>query len=66
MGLVGIGRDITEQKQIELETNRQKQYFELLVQNSPVAIVVLDNEEKIISSNPAFEHLYGYASAMKL
>jgi PAS domain S-box-containing protein len=63
IGLVGIGRDITQQKQIELETNRQKQYFESLVQNSPVAIVVLDNEEKIISSNPAFDHLYGFESA---
>lgn len=63
IGLVGVGRDITLQKQIELETNRQKQYFESLVQNSPVAIIVLDNEEKIISSNPAFENLYGYASA---
>jgi len=62
-GLVGIGRDITVQKQIELETNRQKQYFESLVQNSPVAIVVLDNQEKIISSNPAFEQLYGYVSS---
>jgi two-component system, sensor histidine kinase and response regulator len=63
IGLVGVGRDITLQKQIELETIRQKQYFESLVQNSPVAIVVLDNEEKIISSNPAFENLYGYKSA---
>ena len=62
-GLVGIGRDITVQKRIELETIRQKQYFESLVQNSPVAIVVLDNEEKIISSNPAFEQLYGYTNA---
>jgi PAS domain S-box-containing protein len=61
-GLVGIGRDITGQKRIEMETNRQKQYFESLVQNSPVAIVVLDNDEKIISSNPAFEQLYGYVS----
>ncbi len=60
MGLVGVGRDITEQKKIALETNRQKQYFEALVQNSPVAIVVLDNDEKIISSNPAFEQLFGY------
>jgi len=61
-GLVGVGRDITAQKRIELETNRQKQYFEALVHASPVAIVVLDSEEKIISSNPAFENLYGYVN----
>ena len=62
MGLVGIGRDITEQKQIELETIRQKQYFESLVQNSPVAIVVMDTNENIVSINPAFEKLYGYTN----
>ncbi len=61
-GLVGIGRDVTEQKQVELEILRQKQYFESLVNNSPVAIVVLDNDEKIVSINPAFENLYGYTS----
>jgi PAS domain S-box-containing protein len=58
-----ILHDITERKQAEIEIKRQKQYFESLVQNSPVAIVVLDNEEKIVSSNPAFERLYGYESA---
>jgi len=60
MGLVGIGRDITQQKNIELEIKRQKQFYETLISNSPVAIVVLDNEEKISSCNPAFESLYGY------
>jgi two-component system sensor histidine kinase/response regulator len=57
-----ILHDITDRKRIELETLRQKQYFESLVSNSPVAIVVLDNDEKIVSSNPAFEQLYGYKS----
>ncbi|MDO8755711.1 MAG: PAS domain S-box protein, partial [Anaerolineales bacterium] len=60
--VVWVARDISERKRIELETNRQKQYFESLVRNSPVAIVVLDNDENIVSSNPAFEQLYGYAS----
>ena len=58
--IVGIDRDITERKRVESELNRQKQFFESLVLNSPAAIVVLDNEEKIISCNPAFEELYGY------
>jgi len=62
MGLVGIGRDITVKKNIELEIKRQKQFYETLISNSPVAIVVLDNDEKISSCNPAFENLFGYNS----
>jgi hypothetical protein len=39
---------------------RERQYFEVLVGNNPVAIVVLDVEHQILSCNPAFESLYGY------
>ena len=39
----------------------QTQYFEDLVQNSPVAIVTLDVGHNVVSCNPAFEQLYGYA-----
>ena len=42
---------------------RERQYFEVLVQNNPVAIVVLDPEHRILSCNPAFESLYGYRQA---
>lgn len=60
VGLVGIGRDITQKKNIDLEIKRQKEFYETLISNSPVAIVVLDNDEKISSCNPAFESLFGY------
>jgi len=39
---------------------RERQYFEVLVRNSPVAIVVLDVEHRVLSCNPAFTALYGY------
>ncbi|MDT8369244.1 MAG: response regulator [Longimicrobiales bacterium] len=42
------------------ESRRQKKYFESIMQNSPVAIVALDMEENIVSTNPAFTRLYGY------
>ncbi|MCX6059373.1 MAG: PAS domain S-box protein [Chloroflexi bacterium] len=61
--VIWVARDITLYKQNVSELAREKQYFESLVQNAPVAIVVLDNDEKIISSNPAFEQMYGYVSA---
>ncbi|HTT68939.1 MAG TPA: GAF domain-containing protein, partial [Gemmatimonadales bacterium] len=41
----------------------QKQYFEDLVQNNPVAIVTLDLAHNVVSCNPAFEQLYGYTAA---
>ncbi|HSR14498.1 MAG TPA: GAF domain-containing protein, partial [Gemmatimonadales bacterium] len=42
---------------------RERQYFEVLVRNSPVAIVVLDRDHQVMSCNPAFESLYGYTQA---
>ena len=60
--IIGIDRDISERKRTEGEILRQKQYFEAVVNNSPVAIVVLDENENILSSNPAFENLFQYKS----
>lgn len=57
-----IFHDVTVRRQAEVETQRQKQYFEALILNCPVAIVILDNDGRIISCNPAFEALYGYTA----
>lgn len=59
--VIGIDRDITEKKWAEAELIREKKFLEALNLNSPAAIVVLDNDERILSSNPAFEKLYGYS-----
>ncbi len=53
-------RDITERKLAEAEIRRQKQYFESLVLNSPIAIVTMDRYASIVDCNPAFEKLFGY------
>jgi len=42
------------------EILRQKQFFQALVENSPIAIVFLDLNDQIISVNPAFEQLFGH------
>ncbi len=49
-----------ENARLYTAAQRQKQYFETLVQNSPVAIVTLDPDHNIVSCNPAFERLFGY------
>jgi PAS domain S-box-containing protein len=61
--VIGIDRDITERKRVEAELLREKQFLEAMIQNSPAAIVVLDNQQNIVSCNPEFERLYGYTSS---
>jgi PAS domain S-box-containing protein len=61
--VIGIDRDITERKDAEAKILQQKEYFEAVVNNSPVAIVVLDQHENILLSNPAFEKLFQYQTS---
>src|SRR5918998_1980065 len=42
------------------EVRRQKEYFEALVLNSPVAIAIMDLDGNVVSWNPAAERLFGY------
>jgi PAS domain S-box-containing protein len=62
----GLARDITDTVKAETELRAQKLFYETLVDNLPVAVVVLDHDGRILSSNPAFEKLFGYeAEAIK-
>ena len=54
-----------EERTIELsdaltEVDRQKQYFESLVEVSPVAVVTMDPDERVSAWNPAATRLFGY------
>ena len=49
-----------ENARLYAAAQRQKQYFEELLSNSPVAIVTLDTNHHVVSCNPAFESLFGY------
>ena len=60
-GTIYIFHDITQRKYAEVELQRQKQYYEGIFQNNPVAIITLDLNGRIITCNPAFEKLYGYS-----
>ncbi len=52
-----------ENARLYTASRQQRQYFEELVLNNPVAIVTLDIEHRVVSCNPAFERMYGYAEA---
>ncbi|MDH4136037.1 MAG: GAF domain-containing protein, partial [Anaerolineae bacterium] len=52
-----------ENARLYQEIQREKQYFESLVLNSPAAIVVIDLDHNIVSWNPAAEKLFGYTQA---
>jgi PAS domain S-box-containing protein len=63
----GFWVDITERKQLEealhareAELAREKQYFQSLVEASPVAVVTMDIEERVTGWNPAASRLFGY------
>jgi len=50
-----------ENARLYTQAQRQRRYFEAVVQESPVAIVTLDTEGNVSSMNPAFERLFGYS-----
>ena len=53
--------DVTEQTLAAAEIRRQKQYFESLVEISPVAVVTMDRTSVVSGWNPAATRLFGYA-----
>jgi PAS domain S-box-containing protein len=60
VGGIAIYYDITPQKRIEEELRYQKEYYEALFVNSPVAIGTVDQKGEIVSWNQAAEKLFGY------
>ena len=53
--------EIREKESIQQEISRQKEYYEALLVNSPVAIVAADISNIVISWNPMAEKLFGYS-----
>jgi PAS domain S-box-containing protein len=49
-----------ENARLYTTSRQQQQYFQELVDNSPVAIVTLNVDHNVVSCNPAFEKLFDY------
>ncbi|MFC2026198.1 PAS domain S-box protein [Chloroflexota bacterium] len=60
VGFISIYHDIGERLRMEREIRHQKEYFEALFVNNPVAVVTVDLDGKLVSWNPAATKLFGY------
>lgn len=56
--LEGYIVDITEKVKSEEQLEIQREFFRQLFENSPIGIVILDKDDKIIDVNKAFENLF--------
>ena len=54
-------QDVTERIQAEKALEERTAYLNTLIQISPLGIVVLDTQERVQMSNPAFEKLFLYS-----
>ena len=59
-GGYGLYEDITERLRAEREIAERTAFLNALIENSPLAIVSIDPEERVEHCNPAFERLFGY------
>jgi len=55
--------EIQSRIEVQAEITRQKEYFEALLVNNPVAVVTADLNGVVISWNPSAEILFGYRTA---
>jgi diguanylate cyclase (GGDEF)-like protein/PAS domain S-box-containing protein len=60
IGLVGIGRDITDRKQAEEEAQRERAFFDRLVETAPEGIAITDTQGRVMRVNTEFMRMFGY------
>lgn len=61
IGIYAVYKDISDKKKSEQALELQKTYFRKLFENSPEAICIIDNEDRFIDVNYAFQKLFGYS-----
>jgi PAS domain S-box-containing protein len=61
LAICGITRNITRQKIAEKQLQIQETFFQTLIEQAPLAIVILDNNDFIQQVNDQFLELFGYS-----
>jgi len=61
LAICGIIRNITRQKIAEKQLQIQETFFQTLIEQAPLAIVILDNKDFIKQVNNQFIDLFGYS-----
>lgn len=62
IGLVGVGRDISERREMEAAVRETSQRLDAVIEASPLPVLVLDRAAEVQLWNPAAEELFGYTS----
>src|SRR5436190_23002571 len=52
-----------ESARLYLEANSQRQYFEALMNNSPIVVVSSDLDDNIVACTPSLGEMFGYIMA---
>jgi len=60
--ILAIVRDITERDRSEHRLRHVTALYEHLFESSPVAVLVVDSDDRILKSNAAFTKLFGYTA----
>lgn len=62
-GAIESVRDVSDLKRAQDEIRTQEAHLEQLFENSPLAIVMLDDRDRIVSANRGFLNLFQYSAA---
>jgi len=61
IGCVSIVHDITDKKQTELRLERERAFFDHLIEAAPEGIAITDKAGIILKSNAEFSRIFGYS-----
>ena len=60
ISIIGIGRDIREQKRLEEEIRSTRDYLGNLVESSIDGVLTVDNEGRLVFGNKGMQDMFGY------